>query len=287
MKFSTAQSSRLGNRNTNQDRCAIFTREQYTLLVLADGMGGHKGGEKAAQATIDTCQTIFDNICLPIRDIRTFIEQLAKLSHKAIQEQNKDEPDIPRTTFVCCLIKGNNAIWAHTGDSRLYLFREGYIHNRTRDHSYIQDLLQLQAMTEKEASIHPMRNYVTACLGGPGDKLHISISQTTALKDKDLILLCSDGLWSAVNEKQMLSTLHSHSISLEKSLDQLTNLADNNSYPHSDNTTAVAMYIEDCNPSTGIIVETLRPTSENASSPLEKAIDDIETAYDLYKNEIK
>jgi len=287
MKFTSAQSSRLGNRKINQDRCTIFTREQYTLLVLADGMGGHKGGEKAAQATIDTCEIIFNNICLPIRDPRTFIEQLAKLAHKAIQEDNKNEVDIPRTTFVCCLIKGNSAIWAHTGDSRLYLFREGDIHTRTRDHSYIQDLLQLQTMTEKEASTHPMRNYVTACLGGPGDKLHVSISRSTELKNMDIILLCSDGLWSAVNEKQMISTLHADSVPLEQSLDQLTNLADNNSYPKSDNTTAVAIYIEDCNPSTGVIVETLRPTRENAGSPLEKAIDEIETAYDLYKSEIK
>ncbi len=289
MKYSTAQSSRLGNRSNNEDRCSEFIRGNTILLVLTDGMGGHKGGEIAAQATIDTFETIFSNITLPIKHSRSFLQQVLLLAHNAIQERCKDEVDIPRTTCVCCLITDNRAIWAHSGDSRLYLLRENHILHRTRDHSYIEDMVRLNTITEQEAITHPMRNYVTASLGGSSNKPYISISEEITLKAQDIILLCSDGLWSAVDDPSILSILQNNPFqqNLEQSLDQLTDLADSNSYPHSDNTTSIAIKIRDCTQTVAQINEPTHATTNENNDPLQQAIDDIETAYFLYKNEIK
>ncbi len=289
MKYSSAQSSRLGNRSNNEDRSTILYRASYILMVLADGMGGHKGGEIAAQTTIDTFRTVFNNIKLPINNSRSFLQQLLQLSHQAIQERCCQQVDLPRTTCVCCLIDKNQAIWAHSGDSRLYIIRDDHIQYRTIDHSYVEDMLQQKTLTAQEAAVHPMRNYVTASLGGSNKKPYFSISETITLKANDIILLCSDGLWSAFNDKEIVSLLQTNSSQpiLEEAVDQLTNLADKKTYPHSDNTTVIAIKIKDPTPPDKVSTITTATNSNKTDDPLKQAVEEIEAAYTLYKEEIK
>ncbi|VAW76622.1 Protein serine/threonine phosphatase PrpC, regulation of stationary phase [hydrothermal vent metagenome] len=289
MKYSSAQSSRLGNRSNNEDRSTILYRDAYILMIVVDGMGGHTGGEIAAQTTIDTFRTVFNNIKLPINNGRSFLQQVLQLSHHAIQERCREQVDPPRTTCVCCLIDKNHIIWAHSGDSRLYILRDKHVQYRTRDHSYVEDMLQQKTLTEQEAAVHPMRNYVTASLGGSTKKPHFSISEKIPLKTNDIILLCSDGLWSAFDDKEIVSMLQTkplHPI-LEQSLDQLTSLADKKTYPHSDNTTAIAIKIEDHTSPNKVSTITITTDLNYVADPLKQAVEDIEAAYTLYKKEIK
>ena len=284
MQFRTAHSSRLGNRKNNQDRCAVFQRDHYLLLVLADGMGGHKHGEKAAQEVLDTFETVFHNIPLPISNERIFLQQLSVLAHNSIQEKHGTETNTPRTTCVCCLINGSQAIWAHSGDSRLYLFRDEHLYCRTRDHSYIEDMLQSNVITEEEANTHPMRNYVTACLGGDSNAPHVNISEPIYLKTGDTILLCSDGLWSAMKSKQLINKLNEES--LDQAIEDLTDYADKHNYPHSDNCTGLVIRIDDDTPPTGVSTTHIQQPAAGKKDDLQKAINDIESAYHVYQNEI-
>ena len=124
MIYSASHSSRIGNRKNNQDRCRIFTSGNTLLLVLADGLGGYKGGELAAQTVIDTMEQQFKKVYNDKLDPRQFLRESAMCAHVAVRALAPNEKKPPRTTCVCCLIKNGKVIWLHSGDSRLYLIRK-------------------------------------------------------------------------------------------------------------------------------------------------------------------
>jgi serine/threonine protein phosphatase PrpC len=282
MRILHTQSSRLGNRKINQDRSIVVTRDFATLLVLADGMGGHAGGELAAQTVVDYFEQQFNQLKQLPDSPRDWLKVTAFGSHQATQGINTESVRSPRTTCVACMIHGKYATWLHAGDSRLYLIRNNHVYIRTRDHTYVEDLVQNKAITEQEVTSHPMRNYVTSCFGGQTQMPFISVSQAQALKEKDILLLCSDGLWGALKEEQILETLTSHG--LEKAIDSLTEQAEKESYPHCDNTTIAAAQIlrvaHKEKPEQSAIDDL-----DDAQDELQSAISSIERAYRDYANE--
>ena len=167
MQYVIAKTSRLGNRNTNQDRLTALERDNTVLLVLADGLGGKTGGEVAAQVLIDTMANTFQNVTLPIEDPQKFMTSALHRAHFAVIDTGKqaDPPINPGTTAVLCLIQDGCAWWAHVGDSRLYLFRGGVPIYRTRDHSFVEKLYQRGHLTNENRNSHPLRNYMTRCVG--------------------------------------------------------------------------------------------------------------------------
>lgn len=214
MKFSVFQESRIGKRRNNQDRLAYSYSRDALLLVIADGMGGHLHGEVAAQIAVQYITETFQAEAAPrIIDPTQFLSRSLTYAHYAILDYASDRllPEAPRTTCVACVVQGGRAFWAHSGDSRLYLIREGRIEARTRDHSRVQMMVDEGLISENDAASHPARNRVFSCLGGT-HMPHIDHSPRTALQAGDVIVLATDGAWSPLRSEGLLAGLASGNI---------------------------------------------------------------------------
>ncbi len=216
MKFSIFQDSRVGGRTYNQDRIGHWYTRDSLLLVLADGMGGHLMGEVAAQIAVDTLATAFQRDAqtrLPDPDLFLF-KGIGRV-HAAIDEYTKklNLPDSPRTTLVACVVQDGIAWWTHVGDSRFYLIRRGNVLTRSRDHTRVQQLVDQGRIREEAVSSHPDRNKLLQCLGG-GHTPKVEPTSSAPLAKDDILLLCSDGFWGPLTQRQLVGKL------VEKSLSQ-------------------------------------------------------------------
>ena len=243
MKYELAHTSLLGNRKSNQDRWLVLEAPDAVLLALADGMGGHPRGERAAEILMDTCRKTFLTSRKPIDNPRVFLSGLLDMAHHQILEFGRQQtpPIEPRTTGVLCLLQEGKAYWAHLGDSRLYIMRDGVIAFRTDDHSYVEQLRQQGLISSSQVHTHRFRNYVTRCLGGQNNHPVAELSDPFPLQDGDVILLCTDGFWAPLAERTLVDSLWDMSHVLAETLDGLAEQATNTSSPESDNVTAVAL----------------------------------------------
>ena len=242
MNVETAQASRQGNRNDNQDRASIVVTDTRILLVVADGMGGHIGGDVAAEAAIDALVRCFKRLRGGIRDAGDFLRESIVEAHEAVVMLGAAlAPELrPRTTITVCVVADNCATWAHVGDSRIYLMRDQKVLIRTRDHSAVELLVQQGLLKDADVHTHPMRNFVEQCLGGEPEIPQITITEPKPLMAGDVILLCSDGFWAPLKEPHVAAELNSH-IELQDILDILAREAEEAAAPSSDNVTAVAL----------------------------------------------
>ena len=209
MRFSIFQDSRVGGRAYNQDRIGHWYTRDSLLLVLADGMGGHLMGEVAAQIAVDTLAASFQKDAQTrISDPDLFLFRGVGRAHAAIDEYTRklNLPDSPRTTLVACIVQDGTAWWTHIGDSRLYLVRRGAVLTRTRDHTRVQQLVDQGRIREESVSSHPERNKLLQCLGG-GHSPGIEPAASAVLAKDDILLLCSDGFWGPLTQRQMLGKL--------------------------------------------------------------------------------
>lgn len=205
MKYELASLSAVGGRSNNQDRIAHAERENAVLMVVADGLGGHAGGDLAAEALTQTAVNAFHRIKQPlITQPSAFLALTILQSHNAIiQYARAHDPDLlPRTTCVLCLVQDGYAYWAHVGDSRLYHFRGDKLLTRTLDHTATERLREDGVITEEEMLSHPEKSRLLKCVGGP-QKPSISIGGETPLQRGDTLLLCSDGVWEAFAENEL------------------------------------------------------------------------------------
>ena len=245
MKFTIYQESRPGKRPNNEDRLAYCYSRDALLMVVADGMGGHYYGETAAQIAVQTLIEAFQRVAKPaIEDPFLFLQKSMTNAHRAIIDFAATHKlnDSPRTTCVACLIQNNIGYWAHAGDSRLYLIRDGKVLNHTRDHSRVQLLIDQGLINEAQAATHPDRNKVYSCLGGvqPPD---IAFSRKTPLEAGDVVMLCTDGLWGNLSEELMAAAVKSGN--LMQTVPMLLGQAENQGGPNADNLSAVAVRWED------------------------------------------
>ncbi len=141
--------------------------------------------------------------------------------------------------MVACVVQDGRAWWTHVGDSRLYLIRKGRVAARTRDHTYVQQLVDAGKIREEAAENHPDRNRVMRCLGGP-QAPEIDPVQSMALETDDIVLLCSDGLWGPLTQRQILIGLIGRDPSL--ALPELISLAEACAGAQCDNISVVAMH---------------------------------------------
>jgi serine/threonine protein phosphatase PrpC len=170
------------------------------LLVIADGMGGHYYGEVAAQIAVQTLINAFQQEAQPtLEDPFWFLQKHINNAHHAISAYSETHQlqDSPRTTIVACVVQNNVAFWAHAGDSRLYLIRQGQVISQTRDHSQVQMLVDEGVISREQAEKHPERNKVYSCLGGSRPP-EVECSRKTPLHSGDLLLLCTDGIWGVM-----------------------------------------------------------------------------------------
>jgi PPM family protein phosphatase len=185
MRFNVFQVSRRGGRETNEDRMGYcFTREAG-LFALADGMGGHPEGEVAAQIALQTLAALFQQDARPvIADPQQFLQEAIVVAHQQLLRYaaSKGLSDTPRTTVVAAILQGNQAWWAHCGDSRLYLVRSAKLIARTRDHSYSE--LQ-EALGRVAPGAEPFnRNVLFTCLGSPGKPM---IDCQGSVEDEEIV----------------------------------------------------------------------------------------------------
>jgi serine/threonine protein phosphatase PrpC len=240
MKYQFGQTSRLGNRTVNEDDLGVAEAGEAVLLVVADGMGGYKGGQVASRSLVKHMLSHFKARKFPVTDPQAYLKELIADAHLAvIRAGNEQKPPVePRTTCVVCLIQGGFAWWAHVGDSRLYMFRVGKPFKRTVDHSKIEELLRKGKIREDEMKSHPKRNLVTRCVGFQPHPPVPTISDKIPLEKYDMFVLCSDGLWGPLGEEVIVETLTKNTIT--QAVENMAELAETKSYPDSDNISVIA-----------------------------------------------
>jgi len=209
MKHTIFQDSRIGARPYQQDRLGQWSSGEAMALALADGLGGHLHGEVAAQVAVDCLGAAFRSEARPrIEHPEAFLYRAIGRAHAMIvhQGQRMGLPDSPRTTIVACVVQGGRAWWSFVGDSRLYLIRAGRLVTRTKDHTLVQQLVDAGRIREEAVAVHPDRNQLLRCLGGPITPLLEQVANAPLHKD-DILLLCSDGFWGPLTLRQILMGL--------------------------------------------------------------------------------
>jgi serine/threonine protein phosphatase PrpC len=243
MRIEYAKVSALGDRKDNQDRAAVVVSENAAIMLVFDGMGGHADGAIAAEVGMKVVQDAFTSASLPIFDPQGFLYMALSRAHDEVVKLGAEHAvDFrPRATCAVCLIQETGTWWAHIGDSRIYHMRDGEVLTRSRDHSHVEVLIQEGAITEEEALDHPMRNFVECCIGGDAPVPDMSITRKKALDDGDVLLACSDGLWSGMNDEDIAEISARKSMSLAENLKALSMKALTMNAPYSDNTTGTAL----------------------------------------------
>ena len=241
MRFTIFQASRVGARQYQQDRIGYWQTNDALLMLVADGMGGHARGELAAQAALEHVAESFQREARPsIVDPEAFLFNALGGAHQLIHQQAQALrlPDTPRTTVVACVVQVGHAWWSHVGDSRLYHIRRGMVCARTRDHTRVQELVDAGRMREEAVPSHPDRNKLLRCLGSDAPPKVDSAACARLAKD-DVILLCSDGFWGPLSQRQLLGRLMSKP--LAAALPELMSLAEARAGKQCDNLSIVAM----------------------------------------------
>ena len=242
MKFTIHQSSRQGPRPYNQDRLAYSYSKDALMMVVADGMGGHRNGEIAAQLAVKTLAVAFEKMAQPaLLDPARFLAEHTRQVHAAINNyaEAHDWLDSPRTTIVAAIIQDNKLYSAHAGDSRLYHFSQGQLVYCSEDHSLVQMLYRKGLLQKRHMATHPERHKIYSCLGGDVPP-QIDLGQPRELLEGDALLLCTDGLWTLVRDDEIGITLHASPIN--QALPELLDLAESRADKHDDNMSAIALH---------------------------------------------
>ena len=226
-------------REINQDSFGSAKNDWGELFIVADGMGGHKGGEVASKISVETLCSEFKNAPLNISP-SVFLDRAIQNAHEKIVSESKDslENKGMGTTIVALILKGNEAHIAHVGDSRFYLFRKKDIWYKTKDHSLVQNLINQGLLKEGDAESHPEKNKITQALGV--GKIEPEITNLQLYKN-DYLLLCSDGLSGEVKDDEILEMILNDSpmITCKKLVDK----ANDRGGP--DNITVITIHISD------------------------------------------
>jgi PPM family protein phosphatase len=241
MRFTIFQESRKGSRKVNQDRIAYTYSRDTLLLVVADGMGGHAGGEIAAQIAVRLFIERFQQEAKPIlRNPLKFLQETMLRGHAALGSYANQFSmlETPRTTCVAVIVQANHAYWAHVGDSRFYLFRQGALIGATKDHSKVQYLVDQGVIAPDEVPLHPDRNKIFSCLGGLVDPV-IDLSKRTPLRNGDVMVLATDGLWSVMPQGEMATMITSTPIL--KTAPQMMREAEQRGGSEGDNLSAIVV----------------------------------------------
>lgn len=173
------------------------------LAVIADGMGGYEGGQEASRLAVETVRFAYDRDFS--QDPQDALLAALRAAHNAIQRFAAQHPRFAEmgTTCTAVAIIGHHLHFAHIGDSRLYLLRRGTTSRLTRDHSYVGRLVETGIVRSEDAESHPQRHILTAALGSGRDVLPDVPERPVGLEDGDVLVLCTDGLWSVVSEAEL------------------------------------------------------------------------------------
>jgi protein phosphatase len=197
-------------RSENQDFGTYTTpaeeRESHPggrLLVVADGMGGHRGGATASRLAGETVKAQY--LGSEEADVAAALRDALARANARIYTEAQANPDLRGmgTTTSALVVRSNNAWFAHVGDSRIYLVRDGAIKQLTEDHSLVASMVREGLLTSSEAENHPRRNVLQRSMG-VGEDVEIDVSGPFPVSEGDIFILCSDGLHGLVKEPELL-----------------------------------------------------------------------------------
>lgn len=229
--------SDMGGRSENEDSAGSLTVKDRGLCAsLADGLGGHGGGKTASLAAVRTIEDCFQRDASMDRE--TF-ERWFSEANQAVLSCQTPECRM-KTTLVVLRLVGGRAAWAHVGDSRLYHFYNGVLTEQTVDHSVSQMAVFRGEITQDEIRGHEDRNRLLRALGSEKN-LRIDVREETELSEgRHAFLLCSDGFWEYVLEREMEETL-AGAESAEAWLREMQRILGSRAGQGNDNNTAVAV----------------------------------------------
>lgn len=204
-------------RANNQD--APIVSEKLRLYGVADGMGGHKGGEVASTSASDDLLRELEGKTPSVAALSGAIEEV---NRQIYHQQEHDDALTGMGTTLSVLWMSDNFVYiGHVGDSRVYLLRDGEFKQMTLDHSLVEQLVREGVLTEEEAQNHPMRNIITRAIG-TDESVEVDVVVEERRKG-DLWLACSDGLHGLVDDRQMRDALRQYAP--EKAADVLLKAA--------------------------------------------------------------
>jgi PPM family protein phosphatase len=183
-------------RQGNEDSYMIHD----PLYAVADGMGGHQGGEVASKLALETLGKL---TLEPTGDTSPSLVDAVRQANRDVLDKAATDPGLHGmgTTLTALVTRNQSVLLAHVGDSRAYILRDGKLEQLTEDHTVVEGLVQEGRLTREEAEIHPQRSILTRALGVDGE---IEVDETShQVRPGDRILLCSDGLTGMVSEQEM------------------------------------------------------------------------------------
>ena len=230
-----------GGREVNEDSARVFEKDGKKCLVLCDGLGGHGKGEVASALVVEAVGQIFNSAQKIDED---FLRSAFQLSQEALIDEQirQDAKTDMKTTAVAMYIDGNKVQWGHVGDSRLYAFAKNKVKLRTLDHSVPQMLVFAREIKEKQIRNHPDRNRLLRVMGIAWEKPMYELAEQTQLEKYQAFLLCSDGFWELIDEKQMCKLLKNSSTVEEWMQAMVEVIKQNGIGKNMDNYTAIALW---------------------------------------------
>ncbi len=197
--------SDVGRRQNQQDSCLVSERfADKQLFLVADGVGGNKFGEFASGQAVE----VFKNLFAQNQNFRNpteFLSQTALIVSTILQKKSQEDPNYnsTSTTLTGFMLINNLYYTINVGDSRVYLFSDNQITQKTKDHSYVQHLMDKGLITAQEAKTHPKRNLITSVISPKITQLKISTDGPFELKKNDILIACSDGLHGALDDEDI------------------------------------------------------------------------------------
>jgi len=216
-------------RELNEDYFSVsYPEDKIQVFILADGMGGYNGGEVASKLAVQAAksyiETNYDEVDKENRElVLRLLKDACQYANMIVYEKATHDPNLSQmgTTLDICLVYQNKVFIAHIGDSRIYRIRREFIRKLTKDHSYVQTLVDEGKITQEESSHHPRKNMLMKALG-----IQSFIEPDTCvrafLKD-DVILMCSDGLTNMVPESEIYKIIRENPADSTKLLVQKAN----------------------------------------------------------------
>ena len=217
-------------REINEDAFyASDSLDEVQLYMLADGMGGYKGGEIASKLAIQSAKNYIENNFQQIEKDKDSIIQLVgssiEYANMIVYEKSKENKELEGmgTTLEICLIYNNKVYIGHVGDSRIYRIRKEFMRKLTQDHSYVQKLVKDGTITKEEAMHHPQKNMLMKALG-----CNAFVEPDVMVKGflkEDILIMCSDGLTNLVSQEEIFKEAKKD---IEQAPKELVDKANNN-----------------------------------------------------------
>lgn len=235
-----------GGRKYNEDACGYWSSERQFCCILADGAGGHGGGDIASRLAV---QSLLSGFAESPSASGSELTRLMRQTNQAVLDGRivgTVQEDM-HTTVVCLVLDflDGRADWVHSGDSRLYWFRGTRLLERTRDHSFVETLVDAGMIREDETRTHPKRSVLLSALGKEDDELELSASLSSRVVGSgDVFLLCSDGVWEYLTDAALEQLLAQAGTAREwlGAIEQTIRIATATLASH-DNYTALAVWL--------------------------------------------